>query len=76
MAHLDKGLDRLYLWKPGEARMKLVLLPEAWQRLAAPQGIPPLAGAPLGDLRPEAGFMLCGGPDRTWWLPLRALRPQ
>ena len=76
MAHLDKGLDRLYLWKPGEARMKVVLLPEAWKRLAAPQGIPPLAGAPLGDLRPEAGFMLCGGPDRTWWLPLRALRPQ
>jgi hypothetical protein len=64
-------LDRLYRWKPGEDRMKVVLIGEAWKRLSPPPGIP----APTGDenLRPEAGALLCGGPDRIWWLPLKAL---
>lgn len=73
-AHLAKGLDRLYVWKPGEDRMKVVPLAEAWKRLAPPSGIP---GPPEGwNLRPEAGTILCGGPDRVWWLPLKALLPR
>ena len=69
--HLAKGLDRLYRWKPGEDRMKVVLIGEAWKRLSPPPGIPAPAGD--GGLRPEAGALLCGGPDRIWWLPLKAL---
>ena len=73
-AHLAKGLDRIYRWKPGETRMKVVLLAEAWKRLSPPPGIPAPSGS--GDLRPEAGVVLCGGPDRVWWLPLKALLPK
>jgi hypothetical protein len=71
-AYLDKGLDRLYTWKPGEDHMKVIPLAEAWKRLAPPPGLPGPPGD--GSLRPEAGALLCGGPDRVWWLPLKALR--
>ncbi|WP_243304017.1 hypothetical protein [Geothrix oryzisoli] len=72
-AHLNQGLGRLYVWKPGEDHMKLVPVAEAWKRLAPPPGIP---GPPEpGSLRPESGTLLCGGPDRMWWLPLKALQP-
>ena len=72
-AHLGRGLDRLYVWRPGEDHMKVILLEDTWKRLAAPPGIP----VPRwdGNLRPEAGAILCGGPDRVWWLPLTALQP-
>jgi len=70
-AHLSKGLDRLYRWKPGENRMQVTALAEAWKRLAPPPGI---SAPPDGNLRPEAGALLCGGPDRVWWLPLKALQ--
>lgn len=73
-AYLDKGLDRMYLWKPGEERMKVVSIADAWKRLAPPPSASTFPG--LGNLRPEAGALLCGGPDRTWWLPLKALRPR
>lgn len=73
-AHLNKGLDRLYRWKPGEDHMKVVVLAEAWKRLTPPPGI---AGPPgEGSLRPEAGALLCGSPDRMWWLPLQTLQPR
>ncbi|MCM2250472.1 MAG: hypothetical protein NDI58_07940 [Geothrix sp.] len=73
-AHLRNGLDRLYCWKPGEGRMKVVTLPEAWKRLAPPPGLP----CPGGEdgFRPESGALLCGGPERVWWLPLSALQPR
>jgi len=72
-AHLGQGLERLYCWNPGEDRMKAVSLREVWKRLTPPPGIP---GPPAeGSLRPEAGALLCGGPDRVWWLPLKALQP-
>lgn len=70
-AHLGKGLDRLYRWKPGEGHMQVTALAEAWKRLSPPPGIP---APPDGNLRPEAGAILCGGPDRVWWLPLKALQ--
>lgn len=72
--YIDKGLDRLYLWKPGEERMKVVSIADAWKRLAPPPSASTFPG--LGNLRPEAGALLCGGPERTWWLPLKALRPR
>lgn len=73
-AHLRNGLERLYCWKPGEGRMKVVTLPEAWKRLAPPPGL----SYPSGEdgFRPESGALLCGGPERVWWLPLRALQPR
>ncbi|WP_257312441.1 hypothetical protein [Geothrix fuzhouensis] len=74
-AHISRGLDRLYLWKPGEDHMKVILLADAWKRLAAPPGIP-VPRWDGGDLRPEAGALLCGGPDQVWWLPLTALQPR
>ncbi|WP_243288780.1 hypothetical protein [Geothrix terrae] len=73
-AYLGKGLDRLYLWKPGEERMKVVSIADAWKRLTPPPSASAFPG--LGNLRPEAGALLCGGPDRIWWLPLKALRPR
>lgn len=73
-AHLRNGLDRLYCWKPSEDRMKVVTLPEAWKRLAPPPGL----SYPDGEdgFRPESGALLCGGPERVWWLPLSALQPR
>jgi len=70
-AHLAKGLDRLYRWRPGEDHMQAIPIGEIWKRLSPPSGIP--APAVDGGLRPEAGALLCGGPDRVWWLPLKAL---
>lgn len=73
-AHLQKGLDRLYCWKPGEAAMRSVTWEAAWRDLAPPPGTPRPSGD--GGLRPEAGGLLLGAPDRMWWLPLRALQPR
>ena len=73
-AHLKTGLDRLYRWVPGEGALRLIALPQAWTALAPPPGLPCPAGD--GGLRPEAGALLCGGPERAWWLPLRALQPR
>lgn len=73
-AHLQKGLDRIYCWKPGTPSMKTVAWNALWKRLSPPSGI----AAPAGDggLRPEAGALLLGPPDRVWWLPLASVQPR
>lgn len=73
-AHLKQGLDRVYRWKPGEETMTALAWAEAWKNLAPPAGFVP----PTGDagLRPEAGALTFGTPERLWWLPLRALQPR
>jgi hypothetical protein len=71
-AHLALGLDRLYRWQPKTKAMARVLWSEVWNRLGAPTDLPrPTGGA---DLRPEAGGLHLGAPERRWWLPLRALQ--
>lgn len=73
-AHLKQGLDRVYRWKPGEETMAVLTWAEAWKNLAPPAGFVP----PTGDagLRPEAGALTFGAPERLWWLPLPALQPR
>lgn len=72
--HLQKGLDRVYRWKPGAGSMTPVAWSALWKAVVPPPGIP----LPTGDagLRPEAGGLFLGAPDRMWWLPLRALQPR
>lgn len=73
-AHLQKGLDRVYRWRPGASAMKPVGWSAVWKDLAPPPGIAPPVGD--GGLRPEAGGLLLGAPDRMWWLSLGAIQPR
>jgi hypothetical protein len=70
-ALLAKPMDRLYVWKPGEGSLRLVVWSQAWPKLGAPAGFPPPPGD--GGLRPEAGGFLFGLEQQRWWLPLKAL---
>lgn len=73
-AHLKRGLDRIYRWKPGAMSMTVLTWAEAWKTLDPPPGIPQPTGD--GGLRPEAGVWILGSPERVWWLPLRAVQPR
>lgn len=73
-AHLRKGLDRIYRWKPGSRAMQPMAWTALWKQAAPPPGIlPPTRPA---DLQPEAGGLLLGTPERMWWVPLASLQPR
>lgn len=72
--HLKLGLERIYRWPPGAETMTAMTWAEAWKNLAPPPGIPRPTGD--GGLRPEAGALILGVPERMWWLPLKAVQPR
>lgn len=72
--HLKSGLERIYRWPPGAETMTAMTWAEAWKSLAPPPGIPRPTGD--GGLRPEAGALILGEPERMWWLPLKAVQPR
>lgn len=73
-AHLQKGLDRIYRWKPGTPAMKGAAWEVLWKQAPPPPGI--AVPSAEGGLHPEAGGVLLGRPDRMWWLPLASVQPR
>lgn len=72
--HLQQGLERVYRWNPRAETMAAITWVEAWKHLAPPPGIPRPSGD--GGLRPEAGALILGVPERMWWVPLKAVQPR